>query len=43
MFYLSIQEHHMQTNHGPVSIAVYGDHDQPVLVNYPNIALNWKY
>uniref|UniRef100_A0A804LQ10 AAA ATPase AAA+ lid domain-containing protein n=1 Tax=Zea mays TaxID=4577 RepID=A0A804LQ10_MAIZE len=38
-----LEEHHMQTNHGPVSIAVYGDHDQPALVNYPNIALNWNH
>jgi hypothetical protein len=43
MFYfLSIQEHHIQTNHGPVSVAVYGDHDKPALVTYPDIALNCK-
>jgi hypothetical protein len=44
MFYfLSIQEHHIQTSHGPVSVAVYGDHDKPALVTYPDIALNRKY
>jgi hypothetical protein len=43
MFYLSIQEHHIQTNHGPVSVAVYGDHDKPALVTYPDIALNRKF
>ncbi|AQK59661.1 protein NDL1-like isoform X2 [Zea mays] len=34
-------EHHIQTNHGPVSVAVYGDHDKPALVTYPDIALNY--
>nr|CAB3446158.1 unnamed protein product [Digitaria exilis] len=34
------KEHHIQTNHGPVSVAVYGDHDKPALVTYPDIALN---
>ena len=44
-FFLSlfIQEHHIQTNYGPVSVAVYGDHDKPALVTYPDIALNRKY
>uniref|UniRef100_A0A804P304 Uncharacterized LOC100383387 n=1 Tax=Zea mays TaxID=4577 RepID=A0A804P304_MAIZE len=35
------KEHHIQTNHGPVSVAVYGDHDKPALVTYPDIALNY--
>jgi len=34
------KEHHIQTNYGPVSVAVYGDHDKPALVTYPDIALN---
>ncbi|EEC72770.1 hypothetical protein OsI_06423 [Oryza sativa Indica Group] len=34
------KEHHIHTNHGPVSVAVYGDHDKPALVTYPDIALN---
>uniref|UniRef100_A0A0D9WRA2 Uncharacterized protein n=1 Tax=Leersia perrieri TaxID=77586 RepID=A0A0D9WRA2_9ORYZ len=34
------KEHHIQTNHGSVSVAVYGDHDKPALVTYPDIALN---
>ncbi|KAI4963831.1 hypothetical protein ZWY2020_010414 [Hordeum vulgare] len=33
-------EHHIQTNHGSVSVAVYGDHDKPALVTYPDVALN---
>jgi hypothetical protein len=43
MFYLSIQEHHIQMNHGPISVAMYGDHDKHALVTYPDIALNCKY
>lgn len=42
-FFFLIQEHHIQTSHGPVSVAVYGDHDKPGLVTYPDIALNRKY
>uniref|UniRef100_A0A453NUJ7 Uncharacterized protein n=3 Tax=Aegilops tauschii subsp. strangulata TaxID=200361 RepID=A0A453NUJ7_AEGTS len=34
------KEHHIQTNHGSVSVAVYGDHDKPALVTYPDVALN---
>ncbi|PWZ04918.1 Pollen-specific protein SF21 [Zea mays] len=34
------QEHHIQTNHGSVSVAIYGDHDKPALITYPDIALN---
>ncbi|OEL13194.1 Pollen-specific protein SF21 [Dichanthelium oligosanthes] len=34
------KEHHIQTNHGPVSVAIYGDHDKPALITYPDIALN---
>ncbi|PNT66200.1 hypothetical protein BRADI_3g08430v3 [Brachypodium distachyon] len=36
----SAYEHHIQTNHGSVSVAVYGDHDKPALITYPDIALN---
>uniref|UniRef100_A0ACD5ZMP2 Uncharacterized protein n=1 Tax=Avena sativa TaxID=4498 RepID=A0ACD5ZMP2_AVESA len=34
------KEHHIQTNHGAVSVAVYGDHDKPALITYPDVALN---
>lgn len=34
------KENHIQTNHGSVSVAVYGDHDKPALVTYPDVALN---
>jgi len=37
------QEHHIQTNHGSVSVAIYGDHDKPALITYPDIALNRKF
>jgi len=36
-----LQEHHIQTNHGSVSVAIYGDHDKPALITYPDIALNY--
>ena len=42
-FLLFLQEHHIQTNHGAVSVAVYGDHDKPALITYPDVALNRKY
>ncbi|XBI46766.1 hypothetical protein VPH35_110917 [Triticum aestivum] len=35
------KEHHIQTNHGSVSVAVYGDHDKPALVTCPDVALNY--
>ncbi|GJN38649.1 hypothetical protein PR202_gb27711 [Eleusine coracana subsp. coracana] len=35
-----LQEHHIQTNHGSVSVAIYGDHEKPALITYPDIALN---
>ncbi|XP_072998642.1 protein NDL1-like [Typha latifolia] len=35
------KEHHIQTNHGAVSVAVYGDQDKPALITYPDIALNY--
>ncbi|TVU07918.1 hypothetical protein EJB05_41295 [Eragrostis curvula] len=35
-----LTEHHIQTNHGSVSVAIYGDHDKPALITYPDIALN---
>ncbi|OAY83960.1 pollen-specific protein SF21-like [Ananas comosus] len=34
------KEHHIHTNHGSVSVAVYGDIDKPALVTYPDVALN---
>ncbi|XP_073116616.1 protein NDL2 isoform X3 [Elaeis guineensis] len=34
------QEHHIQTSHGPVSVAVFGDLEKPALVTYPDVALN---
>ncbi|KAG8064948.1 hypothetical protein GUJ93_ZPchr0004g39781 [Zizania palustris] len=34
-------EHHVHTNHGSVSVVVHGGHDKPVIVTYPNIALNF--
>ncbi|KAJ1691110.1 N-MYC downregulated-like 3 [Rhynchospora pubera] len=35
------KEHYIHTHHGPVSVAVYGDHDKPALITYPDIALNY--
>ncbi|KAF3333403.1 pollen-specific protein SF21-like isoform X2 [Carex littledalei] len=35
------KEHHIHTHHGPVSVAIYGDHDKPALITYPDIALNY--
>ncbi|XXG57193.1 hypothetical protein AAC387_Pa03g4413 [Persea americana] len=34
------QEHVIQTRHGSVSVAVFGDQDKPALVTYPDLALN---
>uniref|UniRef100_A0A453SD04 Uncharacterized protein n=1 Tax=Aegilops tauschii subsp. strangulata TaxID=200361 RepID=A0A453SD04_AEGTS len=34
------KEHHIETKHGPVSVAVYGDHDKHALITYPDVALN---
>lgn len=36
------QEHVIQTRHGSVSVAVFGDQDKPGLVTYPDLALNRK-
>jgi Ndr family len=38
-----MQEHHIQTNYGPVSVAVYGDQDKLALITYPDVALNCKF
>jgi Ndr family len=38
-----MQEHHVQTNYGPVSVAVYGDQDKLALITYPDVALNCKF
>ncbi|XP_038985225.1 protein NDL2-like [Phoenix dactylifera] len=35
------KEHHIQTSHGPISVAVFGDHEKPALVTYPDVALNY--
>ena len=41
--FLLLQEH-IQTNHGSVSVAIYGDHhDKPAFITYPYIALNCKF
>lgn len=37
------QEHLIQTSHGPVSVAVYGDQDKPALITYPDVALNCEF
>lgn len=34
------QEHLIQTRHGPISVAVYGDQDKIALVTYPDVGLN---
>lgn len=34
------QEYVIQTRHGSVSVAVFGDQDKPALVTYPDLALN---
>jgi hypothetical protein len=39
---LPFQEHHIQTGCGSVSVIVYGDHDKPALMTYPDLALNCK-
>ncbi|CAL9067026.1 protein NDL1 isoform X1 [Musa acuminata AAA Group] len=35
------KEHHVPTNHGPISVVVYGDLEKPALVTYPDVALNY--
>ncbi|XP_010541052.1 PREDICTED: pollen-specific protein SF21 isoform X3 [Tarenaya hassleriana] len=35
------QEHHVKTNHGLVSVVVYGDEGKPALITYPDVALNY--
>lgn len=37
------QEYLIQTRHGSVSVAVYGDQEKTALVTYPDIALNREY
>ncbi|XP_045822677.1 protein NDL1 isoform X1 [Trifolium pratense] len=39
--YLGGKEHHIQTGCGSVSVIVYGDHDKPALITYPDLALNY--
>ncbi|XVE54115.1 hypothetical protein DITRI_Ditri03aG0055600 [Diplodiscus trichospermus] len=38
--YLGGKEHHVRTRCGSVSVIVYGDHDKPALITYPDLALN---
>ncbi|PKA63666.1 Pollen-specific protein SF21 [Apostasia shenzhenica] len=35
------EEHLIQTSYGSVSVAVFGDHEKPALVTYPDVALNY--
>lgn len=35
-----LQEHRIETRHGSVSVAVFGDPEKPALVTYPDVALN---
>ncbi|KAF5726167.1 pollen-specific protein SF21 [Tripterygium wilfordii] len=35
------KEHLIETRHGSISVAVYGDQDKPALVTYPDLALNY--
>ncbi|XP_010541051.1 PREDICTED: pollen-specific protein SF21 isoform X2 [Tarenaya hassleriana] len=35
------KEHHVKTNHGLVSVVVYGDEGKPALITYPDVALNY--
>lgn len=39
---LQFQEHRIQTGCGSVSVIVYGDHNKPALITYPDLALNCK-
>ncbi|XP_019457354.1 PREDICTED: pollen-specific protein SF21-like [Lupinus angustifolius] len=39
--YLSRKEHLIRTGCGSVSVIVYGDHDKPALITYPDLALNY--
>ncbi|XP_020265196.1 pollen-specific protein SF21-like isoform X1 [Asparagus officinalis] len=34
------KDHLVQTSHGLLSVAVYGDQDKPALITYPDLALN---
>ncbi|KAB1219740.1 Pollen-specific protein SF21 [Morella rubra] len=35
------KEHRIETRHGSVSVAVFGDPEKPALVTYPDVALNY--
>ncbi|XP_074573876.1 protein NDL1-like [Curcuma longa] len=35
------EEHLINTSHGVVSVSVFGDHDKPALITYPDVALNY--
>ncbi|KAG6526591.1 hypothetical protein ZIOFF_016583 [Zingiber officinale] len=38
---LTSEEHLINTRHGVVSVSVFGDHDKPALITYPDVALNF--
>ncbi|XP_051151421.1 protein NDL2 isoform X1 [Andrographis paniculata] len=38
---LAGKEHIVNTRSGSVSVAVFGDHDKPALITYPDLALNY--
>ncbi|KAF3514569.1 hypothetical protein F2Q69_00009391 [Brassica cretica] len=40
-FDLFLQEHHVKTCDGLVSVVVYGDQEKPALITYPDVALNY--
>jgi len=42
LFSYLLQEHHVKTCHGSVSVVVYGDQEKPALITYPDVALNCK-
>ncbi|KAG6530380.1 hypothetical protein ZIOFF_012610 [Zingiber officinale] len=39
--HLVFPEHLINTRHGVVSVSVFGDHDKPALITYPDVALNF--
>jgi hypothetical protein len=41
LFSYLLQEHHVKTCHGSVSVVVYGDQEKPALITYPDVALNY--
>ena len=41
--YTYLQEHHIRTGRGTVSVIVYGDQEKPALITYPDLALNREF